>query len=260
MQGVRNWNARRRSPSIRALRDAGPPTRWLLVAVVVSLIPMVGLVAAGVTDLRVLLAMPFVALIVGAALDRDGWRARMAMADIAGRQRDRWHWGTLPIDRLSAEAWLEAFPDAPAAARAGVLATAGRHAEARALVDTATPDGPTDAANLARLRILFAAESAHELAIEPAIESLDQSPEMAALSDEDRRYQRLSLAWSLAWLRIRDREPWRVEFATAVRGLGPFRVPWPYRAFHATQHYALAISYALAVLIVSAFGLTSEFA
>ena len=30
MEAVRRFNSRRRSPSIRALRDAGPPIRWLI--------------------------------------------------------------------------------------------------------------------------------------------------------------------------------------------------------------------------------------
>jgi hypothetical protein len=46
--------------------------------------------------------------------------------------------GTLPIDPISAVAWLTSHADAPPVARAAVLATAGRHEEARSLVESAT--------------------------------------------------------------------------------------------------------------------------
>ena len=49
--------------------------------------------------------------------------------------------------------------------------------------------------------------------------------------------------------------PWRGAFAAAIRDLGPFRVPFRYRAFHAIQQLALPIAYALALLIVWVLGL-----
>jgi hypothetical protein len=87
---VRRWYARRRSPSIRALREAGPPTWWLLAAAPLSLIPVVVLFAAGVNNLAVFLAMPVIAFVLVGLLDRKGWRIRMAMTEVAVRQRERW--------------------------------------------------------------------------------------------------------------------------------------------------------------------------
>ena len=251
----RRWNARRRSPSIRAIREAGPPTWWLVIAAPLSLIPVVVLFAAGVNNLAVFLVMPFLAFVLVGLLDRDGWRIRMAMTEVALRQRERWRWGTLPIDPISAEAWLSANADAPPVPRAAVLATAGRHEEARSLVEASTADTPLDAVNLARLRILFAAEARGDHSIAEAVDALAAAPEMANVPAEEGRHQRLAMAWSLAWLRIRAGEPWRDDFAAVIRPLAPFRVRRRHQVFHAVQHYALAFAYAAAVLIVGSFGL-----
>jgi len=251
----RRWNARRRSPSIRAIREAGPPFRWILAAIPVALIAVIVLYVAGVENRAVLVATPLVVFILVGLLDRDGWRIRMAMTEVALRQRERWRWGTLPIDPISAEAWLSANADAPPVARAGVLATAGRHEEARALVEASTADTPLDAANLARLRILFAAEARGDHSIAAAVDALAAAPEMANVPAEEGRHQRLAMAWSLAWLRIRAGEPWRDDFAAVIRPLAPFRVRRRHQVFHAVQHYALAFAYAAAVLIVGSFGL-----
>jgi hypothetical protein len=251
----RRWNARRRSPSIRAIREAGPPFRWILVAVPVALIAVIVLYVAGVENRAVLVASPLVAFILVGLLDRDGWRIRMAMAEVAVRQRERWRWGTLPIDPISAEAWLSANADAPPVARAGVLATAGRHEEARALVEASTADTPLDAANLARLRILFAAEARGDHSIAEAVDALAAAQEMAHVPAEEGRNQRLAMAWSLAWLRIRAGEPWRDDFADVIRPLAPFRVRGRYQVFHVVQQYALPLAYVGALVIVWGLGL-----
>ena len=224
-------------------------------AVPVALIAVIVLYVAGVENRAVLVASPLVAFSLVGLLDRDGWRIRMAMTEVALRQRERWRWGTLPIDPISAEAWLSANADAPPVARAGVLATAGRHEEARALVESSTADTPLDAANLARLRVLFAAEARGDHSIAEAVDALAAAPEIANVPAEEGRNQRLAMAWSLAWLRIRAGEPWRDDFAAVIRPLAPFRVRRRYQVFHAVQQYALPLAYAAAVLIVGSFGL-----
>lgn len=253
----RRWNARRRSPSIRALRDAGPPFRWILASIPVALIAVIVLYVAGVESRAVLVATPLVVFILVGLLDRDGWRIRMAMGEVAVRQRERWRWGTLPIDPISAEAWLSAHADAPPAARAGVLATAGRHDEARALVESATAETPGDAVNIVRLRTLFGAEARGDHSIEGAVDALAATPEMANVPAEEVRNQRLAMAWSLAWLRIRAGEPWRDDFAAVIRPLAPFRVRRRYQVFHAVQHYALPLAYVGALAIVWGLGLVN---
>jgi hypothetical protein len=251
----RRWNARRRSPSIRALRDAGPPIRWLIGAIPLAVTVVAVLYVAGVENRAVLLAIPLVAFVLVCLIDRDAWQIRMAMAEVAGRQRERWQWGTLPIEALSAEMWLATYADAPAVARASVMATVGRHEDALDLVRSASAESPQDAVNLARLRILFEAEERGDHSVEDALAALDAAPELGDVPSAERRLQRLALAWSLAWLRIHAGEQWRTDFASAIRDLGPFQVTRRVQAFHAIQQYALPIAYALALLIVWTLGL-----
>ena len=255
MEAVRRFNSRRRSPSIRALRDAGPPIRWLIAAGILSIPFVIVLFVAGVRDTRVLVAAPFLLFVAVCAADRRGWRVRMATAEVAARQRERWQWGALPIDPLAADAWLAAHADAPPEVRATVLATAGRADEARVLLERASPSTPPDTVRLERLRILFAAEAAADHSIDDALERLDRVPGLADVPADEQRYQRLSLAWSIAWLRIRAGEPWRDDLAEAVRPLAPFRVPPRLRLLHAIQQYALPVAYVGALLIVWGLGL-----
>ena len=148
-----------------------------------------------------------------------------------------------------------AHADAPPAARASMLGTLGRHEEALELVRSASAETPQDALNLARMRILFAAAGRGDRSVEEALAALDAAPEAAAAPPDERRYQRLSLAWSITWLRIRAGEPWRTEFANAIRDLGPFQVTRRYQVFHAIQQFALPIAYVGALLIVWGLGL-----
>jgi hypothetical protein len=241
---------------MRAVRDAGPPLRWLLVAGVLWLPVVLALFLAGVRDGRVLVAVPLVLFVAVCAADRRGWRIRMATAELAARQRERWTWGRLPVDPVAADAWLRAHEDAPPEVRATVMATTGRHEEARNLLAGATPETPLDAVRIARLRILFAAEAADDHSITGALAELEGRPELRDVPVDEQRFQRLSLAWSIAWLRIHAGEPWRDDFADAVGPLAPFRVPLRYLIFHAIQQDALPIAYVLAFVIVTVLGLT----
>lgn len=216
---------------------------------------VVALFMAGLRDGRVLVAVPFFVFVAACAADRRGWLIRMATAEVAVRQRERWQWGALPIDPLAADAWLASHTEAPPEVRTTVLATAGRHEEARAVLATASPETSLDRVRIERLRILFAAEAADDHSIADALARLDQIPALADVPADERRYQRLSLAWSIAWLRIRAGEHWRDDLAAAVRPLAPFRVPLRYRIFHGIQQYALPIAYAGALFIVWAIGL-----
>ena len=127
---------------MRALREAGPPVRWIIAAIPLAVAVVIVLYVAGVENRAVLLAIPLVAFVVVCLIDRDGWRIRMAMAEVAGRQRERWQWGRLPIDAIVRRDWLAAHADAPPTARASVLATVGRHEEALELVRSASAETP----------------------------------------------------------------------------------------------------------------------
>jgi hypothetical protein len=255
---LRRFDARYRSPSFKALRLAGPPVRWLVAAGVAGLAAVIGLWFAGMREPAILIAVPALAFTVACLLDRDGWRIRMATGELAALQRSRWTRGRLPADPASAADWLAANPDAPALDRAAVLVTAGRFAEARALVDATSGATPEEIVRLARMRLTVAA-AAGDTTLDPAaIEAFNRLPELAAVAEPERRYQRLSLAWSIAWLEIRADRPWRRAFTDALRPLGPFRPPARYVAFHAIQHCAFPIAYLLAWLILSSLGLADR--
>jgi hypothetical protein len=145
------------------------------------LVLVIALYLAGIDNRLVLLATPFAVFVAVCFLDRTGWMIRMAIAELGVRQRERWRWGNLPIDSLGPRRGWRTHADAPPIARAPVLATAGRHDEARALVASATAELPQDALNLARLRILFDAEARDDHSVAGAVESLDATPELAAV-------------------------------------------------------------------------------
>jgi hypothetical protein len=254
VNAVQRFKVRYRSPSFRALRDAGPPTSWLVVSAVLCLVPIALLYIAGVDNVGALLAVPFLVFVLVAWLDRPGWRIRMALSEVASQQRRRWTWGTLPVDPATAETWLATHPGAPPEVRASVMTTAGRNVDARALLEASIREAPADAVRYARLRILFAAEDAADHSIADALARLDSTPGFDDLPADERRYQRLSLAWSMAWLRIRSGDPWRHELASVLRPFAPFRSPGRYRLYHLIQQYALAIAYLLALAATWAIG------
>ena len=240
---------------MRALREAGPPIRWIVAAIPLALAVVIVLYIAGVENQAVLLAIPFVAFVLVGLIDRDGWRIRMAMAEVATRQREHWRTGTLPIDPPSAEAWLSEHPDARPVERASVLVTVGRREEAIALLDAAVGETPTETVGIARLRLTLDPTIDDDAPERTSLERLERLPEFAALPASEQRYHRLAASWSIAWLRIKAGTPWRGAFAAAIRDLGPFHVPLRYRAFHAIQQFALPIAYVLALLIVWVLGL-----
>jgi len=241
---------------MRALREAGPPLRRIVAAIPLALAVVIVLYVAGVENRALLLAIPFVAFVLVCFIDRDGWRIRMAMAEVAARQREHWRTGSLPIDPPSAESWLTEHPDARPAERASVLVTAGRREEGMAILNAAVGETPTEAVGIARLRLSLDPSVVDDATAHAALETLERLPEFTALPAEERRYHRLAARWSIAWMRIRVGEPWRADFANAVRDLGPFKVSRRYQVFHAIQQFALPIAYIGALLIVWGLGLT----
>ncbi len=240
---------------MRALREAGPPIRWIVAAIPLALVVVIVLYVAGVENRAVLVAIPLVAFVLVCFIDRDGWRIRMAMAEVAGRQRQQWRTGSLPIDPVSADAWLNEHPDARPAERASALVTAGRREEAMALLDVSVGETPTETVGIARLRLSLDPAVVDDATAHVALDTLERLPEFGALPAEEQRYHRLAARWSIAWLRIRAGEPWRTDFAGAIRDLGPFRVSRRFQLFHAIQQFALPIAYVGALLIVWGLGL-----
>jgi hypothetical protein len=256
VNAIRRIKARRTAPAYRAIVDAGPSTASLVMSGAVALVVVVGLYAIGVHDRTLLIAVPLVAFIVACLADRDGWRVRMATAELAALQRNRWTQGTLPTDPISAEAWLQANPEAPGSYRSAAMVTAGRLPEARAMIDAAVAQTPEEALQIARLRLTIDARLGETALDRQGVEAFLRMPELSMVTEAERRYQRLSLAWSEAWILIHAGRTWRGGFLSSLRSLEPFNPPIRYVAFHAIQQFALPIAYGLAWLIVSSLGLT----
>lgn len=250
MEALRRWNVRRRSPSVKAMARAGPPIPWLVVAGGVGLVAIITFWLVGIRDSTVLIALPLVTFTVACLVDRDGWRTRMATAELAGLQVKRWAYGRIPSDPATAASWLEANPDAPAIDRATVMVTENRLVEARDLLVNGVASDPAGSVRLARIQLTIAAALGEQPIDGAATEAFARISELDTLPPAERRYQRLALAWSAAWLAIRDHRHWRDELARALRDLGPFRPPARYVAFHTIQHFALPIAYVLSWVIV----------
>ena len=202
----RRWNARRRSPSMRALREAGPPLRWIVAAIPLALAVVIVLYVAGVENRAVLVAIPFVAFVLVCFIDRDGWRIRMAMAEVAGASASG---GDGAGSRSTRCPPMPGSPRTPTRRRPPGPRCWAPWAGTRRRSSSSDPRPPKhheDALNLARMRILFAAAGRGDRSVDEALAALDAAPEAAAAPPDERRYQRLSLAWSITWLRIRAGE------------------------------------------------------
>jgi len=256
VNAIRRIKARRTAPAYRAIVRAGPSTASLVTSGAVALVVVAGLYVIGVRDRTLLIAVPLVAFTVACLADRDGWRVRMATAELVALQRNRWTVGPLPTDPMSAEAWLQANPDAPGSYRSAAMVTAGRLPEALALIEAAVAQTPEEALHIARLRLTIDARLGETALDRQGIEAFLRMPELSTVNEAERRYHRLSLAWSEAWIQIHAGRTWREGFLSSLRSLEPFSPPTRYVAFHAIQQFALPIAYALAWLIVSSLGLT----
>jgi hypothetical protein len=218
-------------------RDAGPPTTWVMAAFLLA-----GVAAWAVASLPIpaapilAAAVAIVIVTVPSVLDVDGWRIRFGMAWLAAEQRRR---ATTSQPRTAAEAerWLATNVDGPPLERASALITAGRAAEARALIETVPTQTPEDRVRRARMRAVL--DGLERGVVDPA-EALDA---IAALPPELRPYHRLALAWSTAWVDSRQGRPWRHAFATASRGFGP-------RDMAARSLIRVAIDELLATIVV----------
>jgi hypothetical protein len=240
---------RRRLPPAagrRLARDAGPPTPWGIAAIVVAIPAWILLAGQDGIGYWPATIIALVILTVPAIVDLDGWRVRLGMAWIGKEQRRRFR--RIPGTRARAERWLEDAAETSALTRASVLLTAGRLVEARELIVTAPTDTPEDRARAARM--LAAVDGVEHGEIDPraAIAAID------ALPDDQRRYHRLALAWSTAWIAAMNRRPWRRAFAEASRGIGPRDVPIGYLIWLISQQLLLTLCFVVVIVIARLFG------
>jgi hypothetical protein len=120
---------------------------------------------------------------------------------------------------------------------------AGRADEARRLVETAPRDDPEDIARVARM--LAALDGLQTGAVDPraALAAIE------ALPADQRRYHRISLAWSTAWVDSLHRRPWRDAFASASRGIGPGDVPIHFLIWVAIQELLAPIAVGVVLIV-----------
>ena len=125
--------ARLRSPAMRAQRSAGPPPALSAAALAASVVAIVVLAATVVAprDWAWLLLIPIALTTVAAVADRDGWRIREAMIQVALEQRRQRRHGRIPVTPEAASAWLDdpANVSATGLERAAVMVTAHRWAD-----------------------------------------------------------------------------------------------------------------------------------
>jgi hypothetical protein len=228
------------------LRGAGPPIAWDLVALGVGAVLVAIAVNLDGPIRAIVVGLAFVVFSVPAALDRTGWRVRLAMSHLAMEQRRRAAGRDVPRTPAGADRWLARSAGEPAdLTRASVLLTAGRTAEAREVVERFVPASPEDRARVARMRAAIDGLEDGILDTTPADEAI------AALPADLQRYHRLSLAWSVAWVEAANGRPWRDRFAAAGDGLRWADVPPRYRLLHAAQELAvLAAGLGLILILV----------
>lgn len=251
--------ARLRSPATRALREAGPPNRQVIVAAGIGLLFDLVLWLLGPTrgmPWPVNAIAPAALTSIVALVDRDGWMVRRAMVDVAVQQRDRWARGGFsagrggfPAGPAAAAAWLEdpANSGASTLERASVLIGAGRHDEAAALIETMAPETETQHASALRIGAFLRGRTSGSIDVAATRAAIDR----LALESNERRYQLTSLAWSQVWIDVERRRPWRAAFADAVRDLGPFPVPGRMALIIWLQHFAAPFAIVLATAIVA---------
>lgn len=233
----------------RLLRDAGPPQAWVVVTIVAAA-PILG--AAAIAEGAARNALIFLALAIltlPSHLDRTGWRIYLGMAWLAAEQQRRLSGLRLPRTAAGADRWLSR-PDVAAAglAQASALMTAGRWADARALVESYEPTDLEDPARIARM--LAAIDGMETGRLDPT----SARAAIAALPADLRRYHELSLAWSAAWVATGRRKPWREDFARASAAITTDGIPARFLVFGAVQELLLPIIGVVLVVVARALG------
>ena len=240
---------RRRLPPSAARRlgrEAGPPPPWAIAAIVIATPVWFVLASQEAIGYGAATVVALAIVTVPAIVDVDGWRVRLGMAWLGAEQRRRRL--RVPRTAAGAERWLEDPADSSALTRASVLLTADRLTEAREVILTAPAETVEDRARAARM--LAAVDGMEHGQVDPGavLAAID------ALPEDRRRYHRLALAWSTAWVAAMDRRPWRHAFAEASRAIGPRDLPIGYLVWLASQQLLLTLCFILVIVMARLLG------
>jgi hypothetical protein len=197
---------------------------------------------------RSIAIIPIAAFIVVGLADRDAIVARRAIIEYSGIQAGRRPQG-YPTDREAADTWLadpENAGENPVR-RAYILVLAERADDARAELDRVDASDPSDVASAERLRATW------DAADDGTWDASRFEQIVASLPEDERRWQRLALAWMFASDALRRVRPWRDEFVRSVRDLGPWHTPARGWFVIVTQQFTFAIVLAFVSVLLPVF-------
>jgi hypothetical protein len=239
---------RLRSPGSRAVRDAGPADRSIILA----------LIGGGVIDSMLAASRspvpswfyfvpPALLTLMVSLTDRRAWLIRSALANIALTQRARLTARGMPTTPAEANAWIANPPSsATDFDRAAILFTLQRFDEARVALDAV--DAADPGVRLAVMRLGQALASATNPSIRIDVDAIEAAAR--ELPPEERRYQVLAATWTRAFLDIKARRPWAPAFLSVVRRYRPYPVPIRYKVLIALQQLAAPIACVIAGILV----------
>jgi hypothetical protein len=240
------------NPGLRAIQTAGPRRGWLFVAAIVSILAMVATVGIwggiALDDWIKIIAIPIVAFTIVGLIDRDAVIARRAIIEYAGLQARRLPPG-YPTDREAADAWLadpENAPENPVR-RAYILDLAGRPGDAAVELDRVDPSDASDLAAAERLRATWAAGA------DKTWDASGFDRLVEGLPDDERRWQRLALAWMRALEGVQRGRPWRDDFVASVRDLGPWHTTARGWFVVVSQQFTFTIVLVLLSVLITVF-------
>jgi hypothetical protein len=211
-------------------------------AFVVGGILAIAVVAVRGIGLAGAFALILIVVAVPSLVDVEGWRIRLGMAWLGAEQRRRQ--ADLPKTPAGADRWLaRSVETASPLTRASVELMAGRIPEARALIEAAPRDTPEDTARAARM--LAAVDGLETGTVDPRAAQVA----IDALPADARRYHRLGLAWSTAWVDSSHGRPWRRAFAEASRGIRPADVPARALVWYSVQELLAPVVVGIVLLI-----------
>lgn len=243
--------SRQSNPGIRAIQTAGPSRVSLIGATLagflaILIVSSLGVVGSANGGWITYAALPVIAFVIAGLADRDAMLARRAIVEYAVLQARRLP-PDYPASPEAASAWLidPAHAAEDPIRRAFILDFSGEPEAAREELERIDPADTAALASAERLRAALAAR-----ADEPWDESRFEKL-VGRLPDDEGRWQRLGLAFTLLVEDIRAGRPWRPAYVAAVRDLGPWHTTRRGWFVVITQQFTLAIVCGIPILLLA---------